>query len=179
MLVSVPTPSPPEPAVEHPASHRFDSSLDLVREQMRSYARLYERTRQRMSPSNERTQRLATASYPMLEEFTNSPSPGERLGAVAILQLFSSERYISFLVKLVGSEKPFVGYHAAKALHFAVGSSDPHNYPKLLQAIRDAQALVASASVGFDTDRQTLLKAAEQELQATIDSLSVSARTYD
>ncbi len=188
-LVSASPPSPPEISSEHPESHRFDSSLDLVRGQVRSYAHLYERTRQRMQPSNERTYRmeqifekmrvLATASYPLLDELASSPSPGERLAAVAILQVFASEQFLPFLVKLVGSEKPFVGYHAVKALLFAAGSSDPRVYPQLLEAIRSAQTLLDSAAVGFDTDRQTVLRAAEQELRANIESLSVASVRYD
>jgi hypothetical protein len=188
-LVSASPPSPSEIPSDHPESHRFDSSLDLVRGQVRSYAHLYERTRQRMHPSNERTYRmeqilekmrvLATASYPLLDELASSPSPGERLAAVAILQVFATAQFLPFLVKLVGSEKPFVGYHAVKALHFAVGSSDPHVYPQLLEAIRDAQALLDSAPVGFDSDRQTVLRAAEQELRANIESLSVASVRYD
>jgi hypothetical protein len=188
-LVAEPPPSPSEPSAEHREAHRFDSSLDLVRGQVRSYAHLYERTRQRMQPSNERTHRmeqifekmraLATASYPLLDELASSPSPGERLAAVAILQVFAAEQSLPFLVRLVGSEKPFVGYHATKALHFAVGSLDPHVYPQLLEAIHDAQGALKSASIGFDTDRQTELRAAEQELRATIESLSGPSARYD
>ena len=188
-LVSASPPSPSEIPSEHSEPHRFDSSLDLVRGQVRSYAHLYERTRQRMSASSERTHRmeqilekmrvLATASYPLLDELASSPSPGERLAAVAILQVFATEQFLPFLVKLVGSEKPFVGYHAVKALHFAVGSSNPRVYPQLLEAIRDAHALLDSAAVGFDTDRQTVLRAAEQELRANIESLSVASVRYD
>ena len=91
---------------------------------------------------------LATASYPLLDELAGSPSPGERLAAVAILQVFAAEQSLPFLVKLVGTEKPFVGYHAVKALHFAVGSSDPRVYPQLLEAIREAKASLDSADVG-------------------------------
>jgi hypothetical protein len=122
---------------------------------------------------------LATASYPLLDELARSPSPGERLAAVAILQVFATEQFLPSRVKLVGSEKPFVGYHAVKALHFAVGSSDPRVYPQLLEAIRDAQALLDSAAAGFDTDRQTVLRAAEQELRANMESLSVASGGYD
>lgn len=82
-------------------------------------------------------------------------------------------------MKLVGSEKPFVGYHAAKALQFAVGSLDPHLYPQLLEAIRKAQAVLTSASVGLDSDRQMVLRASEEELQDTIKTLSAPAERYD
>lgn len=179
------TKPPEEPQERHP----FDLSLDLVREQVRSYAHLYEKTRQRMRPSNDRTRRmdeifekmrnLATASYPLLDELSRSPSPGERLAAVAILQVFVGEQYLPFLVKLVGSEKPFVGYNAARALRFAVASLDPHAYPQLLDAIREAQVALGSASVGTDSDRLTILRDAEAELTDTIKTLSAPAEGFD
>jgi hypothetical protein len=186
-LVSASPPRPPK--TESTESHRFDSSLNLVRGQVRSYAHLYERTRQRRPPSDERTydmeqifekmRLLANASYPLLDELARSPSPGERLAAVAILQVFASEESLPFLVRLVGSEKPFVSYHAIKALRFAVGSSDPHVYPQLKKAIKEARTLLKSADAGFDTDRWKMLKAAEDELRATIRSLSIARTKYD
>jgi hypothetical protein len=189
MLASGSPPQKPLVSAEDPRPQRFDPSLDLVRRQIGSYARLYERTRQRMRPSSERTQRMeqifqkmrsiATASYPLLDELADSPSPGERLAAVAILQLFAAERWIPFLVRLVGSEKPFVGYHATKALHFAVGAMEATVYPQLLKAIQDAQAALQTASVGFDSDRSTVLRAAEKELRETIAALAAPVETQD
>jgi hypothetical protein len=188
-MVNEAPPLPSEPSSERGEGHRFDSSLDLVRGQVRSYAHLYEKTRQRMRPSNERTDRmeqifekmraLATASYPLLDELANSPSPGDRLAAVAILQVFATEKFFPFLLGLIGSEKPFVGYHATRALHFAVGSLDPHVYPQLLETIQNAQTALKTASVGFDSGGQTVLRAAEQELHATIESLAVPPAGYD
>jgi hypothetical protein len=184
--------APPPAAVtptESRETQRAESSLELVHGQVRSYARLYEGTRLRMRPSNERTQRmeqifqnmrgLAPASYPLLNELAGSPSPGERLAAVAILQVFAAREYLPFLVRLVGSDKPFVGYHAAKALHFAAGSLDANSYPQLMDAIHDAQAALKSASVGFDSDRETVLRAAEQELRTNIESLLVRSAQPD
>ena len=175
------------PALQQP--HRFDASLDLVRDQVRSYASLYERTRQRMRASAERTQRMeltfqmmrgvATASYPLLDELANSPSPGERLVAVSILQAFAAERLLPFLVRLVATEKPFVGYHAAKALRFAVEAIRPTAYPQLWNAIQEAQAALNSASVGFDSDRQTELRKAEGELRETMARLATSWEKHD
>jgi len=142
-----------------------------------------------MQPSNDRTQRmdeifqkmrnLATASYPLLDELAGSPSPGERLAAVAILQEFAGEQYLPFLVKLVGSEKPFVGYNAARALRFAVASLNPHAYPQLSEAIREAQVGLTTASVGSDSDRLNILRAAEQELKDTINMMSASTDGFD
>ncbi len=188
-LVSESPSSLAKPSADPGQRHAFDVSLDLVRGQVRSYAHLYEKTRQRMQASTERTQRmdeifqkmrsLATASYPLLDELAGSPSPGERLAAVAILQVFAAEQYLPFLVKLVGSEKPFVGYNAVRALRFAVAALDPHAYPQLLDAIRQALAALGSASVGFDSDRQNVLREAEKELQDTINALSASDQRYD
>ena len=192
-LVSEPPPTQLKSSAEAPQPHRFDSSLDLVRDQIRSYANLYERTRQRMRASSERTQRMeqifhkmcsiATASYPLLDELAGSPSPGERLAAVTILQVFAAERWIPFLVRLVASEKPFVGNHATKALRFAVGAMESTVYPQLLDAIQEAQAALKTASVGVDSrqtvDRETLLRAAEQELRETIAALAVPTAKRD
>lgn len=191
-LVSEPPLPPNLPLTQSLETERFESSLDLVRRQVRSYARLYERTRQRMRQSNERTQRmeqifdkmrtLAVASYPLLSEFAASPSPGERLAAVAILQVFADREYLPFLVALVGSDRAFVGYHATKALHFAVGSLDANSYPHLMDAIHAAQLGLKSASIGFDNDRQQrqkVLRTAEQELRTNIQSLSAPPTKYD
>ncbi|SED46358.1 TIR domain-containing protein [Burkholderia sp. WP9] len=175
-----------ESSVEH--EQRTDT-IELVRKQVLAYARLYERTRQRMSASNERTIRMeqifqrmrsiALSSYPLLCELVNSPSPGERLAAVAILQLFSDEQSFPFLINLIRLEKPFVGYQAAKALRVAVDCINPHSYPKLLKAICEAQSALESAMIGFDTDRRTVLREAESLLQANMVVISADKRSAD
>lgn len=186
-VVSGPPPAVPQHIPEGGKADPFDSSLDLVRSQVRAYARLYERVRQRMRASEDRTHRmeqvfqkmraLATASYPLLDQLAGSPSPGDRLAAVAILEVFASERYLPLLVGLVGSEKPFAGFHAARALHFAVEALDPRAYPQLLDAIGQAKAALASARVGLDSGRQAELRDAEQKLRTTIDSLAPTPPT--
>jgi hypothetical protein len=115
---------------------------------------------------------LATASYPLLTELRESPSPGDRLAAVSILQVFSDESSLGFLVDIVGSEKPFIGYHALKALRFAVGALDSTSYATILSELDRARTLLKFAAVGFDSDRQKELDAAESELKALIESNS-------
>jgi hypothetical protein len=188
-LVAGPPPTAPNTDSKILDPHQLDSSLDLVRGQVRSYAQLYERTRQRMRASDERTYRmeqifdkmrgLATASYPLLDELAASPSPGERLAAVAILEVFAAENFFTFLVKLINSEKPFAGYHATKALSFAVGAVDARVYPQLHEAIKQAQSGLTAAGVGLGTDRQTSLHEAEQTLQKTIQALAAPTDKYD
>lgn len=188
-LVSEPPLPSAMPLTQRVQTQPFESALDLVRGQIRSYARLYERTRQRMPGSHERTRRmeqifqnmkaLASASYPLLRELVPSPSPGERLAAVAILQVFATPEHLPFLVRLVRSDRPFVGYHATKALHFAVGSLDANSYPQLMEAIHEAQTALPSADPGFDNERREVLRAAEQELHTNIESLSAPSSHYN
>jgi hypothetical protein len=59
------------------------------------------------------------------------------------------------------------------------GHLDANSYPQLMDAIHEAQAALTSAAVGFDTDRQTVLRAAEQELQTNIESLSAPSPRYN
>jgi hypothetical protein len=188
-VVVGPLPSAPTLTAKERNLNQLEASLALVRQQIRSYARLYERTRLRMPPSGERTVRmeeiashmraLATASYPLLDEFVCSPFPGERLAAITIMQVFGAEQYLGFLVNLVGSEKPFVGYHAIKALRFAVDSLDPSVYPRLFEALDEAGTKLEGAAVGFDTDRQTVLREAKAQLQKNIAALSSGSENYD
>lgn len=179
---------PPHKVASSGETRLLAPSLELVREQVQSYARLYEITRQRMPGSSERTVRMeqifdkmrsiATASYPLLDELVQSPSPGDRLAAVAILQVCASERFLSFLVKLVGSEKPFVSYHAIRAMHFAASSTDPKAYPQISETLREAEKALDLASAGFNTDRRKVLRAAKEELERNIEALSLPSR-YD
>ncbi len=142
-----------------------------------------------MEPSPERTKRmeqifghmraLATSSYPLLDELVASPFPGERLAAVSILRAFATEDNLPFLVTLVGSEKPFVGYHAIKALQFAVLSLEPQAYPQLREVLDQAQKALNSADVGFDTDRQAVLRDAKAQLESSIKAFSLPVGKYD
>jgi len=101
------------------------------------------------------------------------------LAAVAILEVFASEEYLPFLSSLVGSEKPFVGFHAAKAIQFAVGALDAKAYDRILNTIEQAKLALQTAHVGFDTDRQRTLREAEEELQNHMAALAAPPGNYD
>jgi hypothetical protein len=45
------------------------------------------------------------ASFPLLPELAASPSPGEKLAAIAILQTLANVEYLPFLARAVRSEK--------------------------------------------------------------------------
>ncbi|HYE79255.1 MAG TPA: toll/interleukin-1 receptor domain-containing protein [bacterium] len=182
-IVAEPPPAAaPGATRDDPAYH---AAMQLVREQVRAYAHLYERIRQRMPASWDRTKRmggvfermrgLATAAYPLLKELIQSPTPGERMAAVAILQVFASEASLPFLVRLVEQEKPFIQYQAIKALHFAVEAIHPQAYPRLLEAIGEAKKALAAQDAGDKADRVTLLNQAEAELRQTMQALAMPA----
>ncbi len=166
--------SVPTQKIEVDDSKGHPDSLNIVRQQVTSYALLYERTRQLMRPGKERTikmqavfddmKKIATSSFPFLEEFIKSPLPGERLAAISILQNFTSEQYFSFLVDTIGSEKPFVGYQAAVALRFAVNAVNSENYSSLLAAIISAEKKLTGTEVSFDNNRYKILQEAEGQL---------------
>jgi hypothetical protein len=105
---------------------------------------------------------LVCSTYDLLEELTVSPSPGERLVAVAALQVKPDARWIDFLGERVTTEKPFVGYQAALALLVAVRTLDVEHHLKLLPAI--TQGLEALRVISGHTDRARVLKAALREL---------------
>jgi len=170
------------------ATQREDTTADLtlVRGQIIAYARLYERIRQQMKASHARTEKmeevfqrmkaLAGAVAAVLPELVLSQSPGERLAAVSVLECFSSPKYFSFLVELIRYEKPFVGYHAARALEFAVSAIEPRYYPQLAHSISDAINALETAHPGLDLDRKTVLTRAETNLKEAIGAVTLPAQ---
>jgi TIR domain len=163
--------------------------LTVVRDQIVAYARLYERIRQQMAPSRVRTDKLqevfdrmkvlANAAFPLLPELATSHSPGEKLAAVSILECFGNAKYLGFLVDLVRSEKPFIGYHAARALEFAVSAIEPRYYPQLRQGIDGALDALNAAVQGFDSDRKTILGRAQASLQEAMETVTLPAQPSD
>jgi len=166
-----------------------ETDLTIVREQIIAYARLYERTRQCMPPSNERTERLqsifekmcslAMASFPLLRELATSPSPGDKLAALSILQYFANAEYLPFLVRVIEKEKPFVGYHAAKALEFAVSALDSIYTGEVSLAIEEAIIRLEKSDPGFDSDRLKILRRAKQSLAVAKAALAADSTKYD
>jgi hypothetical protein len=83
----------------------LDADVAVIRRQVHDLAVEYERIRATMRPSDSRTRRmevvltkmrtLAFAAYPLLDQLTNSSSAGERLAAVAILEVRPSQAYLN------------------------------------------------------------------------------------
>jgi len=101
----------------------------------------------------------------LLEEFEQSASPGVRLAAIAILQMFPSAKHLDWLAERLDNpdvEQPFVGYQAAVALLEAVKALPSEECGRLQSALDRAAKL--AKRLPSDSDRILVLKSAEQEL---------------
>lgn len=101
-------------------------SAELVRDRIDHLATLYETTRDSMPKSDERTEALdhitaqmrtlALLARPLLSELVISTRPGERLAAIAILQVHPDPSYLNWLAERMSVEFPFIFFHASLAL---------------------------------------------------------------
>ncbi len=107
----------------------------------------------------------AASVRPMLAELKASPSPGERLAAIAILQMFPAGEHLMWLAERLNPdvERPFVGFQAAVALRYAVQSL-PASFCALMQsAVRTANEL--GNRNPDDKPRLKVLEAALQDVE--------------
>ena len=119
---------------------------------------------------------LANAAFPLLPDFVTSHSPGEKLAAVSVLECFGNAKYLDFLVDLVRSEHPFIGYHAALAMEFAVSAIEPRYYRQLRQGIDDALEALDIAIRSPDSDRKTILTRAQATLREAMETVTLPAQ---
>lgn len=94
--------------------------------QVSALAREYERIRLRLPKGDRRSLAMETvflrmrglvcSAWAALPEMIASPSPGERLCAVALLQVRPDIAYSTFIVECIERDKPFVGHRAVEAL---------------------------------------------------------------
>jgi hypothetical protein len=148
-----------------------DADPAVIRQQVRELAREYESVRAAMTAGDQRTRRmefvfakmrtLALAAHPLLDELKRSSSPGERLVAVAILQVHPDPPSLDWLAQRVCEEKPFIGYHAAVALLHAARGLDTQYREKVQAAINKALACLGPDKVD-PTDRGRVLTEAKQ-----------------
>jgi len=99
--------------------------LDEVQRDLRRLAQEYEDIRRSMPAGDPRTikmttiatkmRSLARPNFQLLDDLTNSYSAGDRLAAVAILEAIPNPSYLTWLADRIGTEKPFIAYHAACA----------------------------------------------------------------
>jgi hypothetical protein len=149
------------------------SGVPVVRTELMQLAREYEDLRQTLPSGEERTRRMesvmtrmrtqAQYAYPLLAELTASESQGQRLIAVAILETLPTPEYLDWLAERLDprKEKPFLAYHAALALLYAVRKSDSKDCAALKRALQRATYL--GKEVPESSDRRFALAAAMAE----------------
>lgn len=149
-------------AAVHTAAQQSSQAENVLLQEARKLARDYEELRASMLPGDERTRRmevvmskmrtLGLAIFPWRLNLMNSDSPGERLAAIAALQVRPDYEALTWLGDRLRTEKPFVGYHAAVALVQAARSSDaPAHLPALTAAVDHAK--IQAASISRQSDR--------------------------
>jgi len=150
----------------------LDADLAVIRRQVHDSAMEYERIRASMRPSDSRTRRmevvvtkmrtLAFAAYPLLDQLANSSSAGERLAAVAILEVRSNPAYLDWLAERFSIERPFIAYHAGVALSVAARTLDRTYREQIRKAIHAAKGALGQ---GQDTtDRARILESVDKAL---------------
>jgi hypothetical protein len=136
-------------------------------DQVLSLARRYERERATRRPGAERTRvmedvtremrQLALVALPMVKDLSISTSPGERLAAIAFLQIKPDTSYIDWLADRIYKEVPFVQFQAALALKNAVRSLPDEHRGALKSAVEKAKnALTSSKNPDFETLQQII-----------------------
>ncbi|MFN0119731.1 MAG: formylglycine-generating enzyme family protein [Blastocatellia bacterium] len=137
-------------------------------------ARQYEQLRRDLPSGSERTGQMeqviaemrarASEAKHILPELAASRSPGQRLAAVAILNVMPDPEHIKWLGERMEAEKPFIGYHAARALLAAAQHLDPAYHEQIRAAIQTARQALWTGSE--NTDRGQMLNAVENALRS-------------
>ena len=144
-----------------------------IRDQVLVLAARYERERAARAPGPERTtameevtrpmRALALAAYPMLDTLMNSDSPGQRLAAVAFLQIKPNPDAIPWLAQRFATEAPFIKYQAALALRNGAKLLPTEHRDRLRSAVQEAKKMLTAQSA-TDTAEYRVLLEAEREL---------------
>lgn len=147
--------------------------LQAIRTTVDSLGAEYERIRATMVPGKTRTQRmtvvvakmrtLGRAVIPLRHELMGSPNPGQRLAAIASFQVAPDFEALDWLVQRLPTERPFVGYHAAVALHMAARDPRAGSHIQALTAVL-AEVEAVQKTLSADTDRNHEL----QEFEALV-----------
>ena len=144
------------------------------REAALQLAREYDKIRRVMPSSDERTRTMegvfslmkimASKVQGSLPGFQQSNSAGERLMAIAILDMFPEADHLEWLAERMNPEheKPFISYHAAVALLDAVTNLPTGDCAKLEASLAKAKKL--ALQLKGDPDRLKVLARAEEEL---------------
>ena len=134
----------------------------------------YDRLRREMPGGSGRTRRMtslvsamkakAASVRSLLPQLQQSSSAGQRLAAIAILQMFPTVEELGWLAQCLDPdrERPFVGYQAAVALLQAVRSLPAGECAQLRPAVAEAMQLAERLTT--DPPRIYVLRTAQDEL---------------
>ena len=155
-LASVP---PAVDVASHEAALRLAKEYDEIRRTMPAGGK---RTRT-MTGVFSRMKIMAPKVQGSLSALQQSRSAGERLMAIAILDMFPEASHLGWLAERLNPEheKPFVAYHAAVALLEAVTHLPSEDCAKLEAALAEAKKL--ALRLEGDPDRLNVLARAEEE----------------
>lgn len=167
--------APGKPAVlsasEWQVARRLESAstagdLPVLVGKMRELAHEYEQLRETHPSGPQRTQLmadvvrkmrgLALATLPAFDEFAASPSAGERLAAVAMLQTRFNPQYIGWLADRLVEERPFVAFNAASALLTASRNLSGETLRRLFDLVRAAKLKLEQLGLA-EADRDGLV----------------------
>jgi hypothetical protein len=136
-------------------------------------AKEYEDIRRSMPSGDPRTRKMETIAskmrsvarpnYPLLNSLVESSSAGERLAAVSILEEIPNRTYLTWLADRVGTEKPFIAYHATVALLTAARNLPSSDREEVQKAIIRAEDYL-NKSDWKDPEQVTVLRRAQQEV---------------
>jgi hypothetical protein len=144
-----------------------DADIAPLQRQIYSLAEEYNARRATMPFTPERTRILDSIvakmrvlhgpTYGLLANLSKGKSAGERLAAIAFLEMRPNPAYLDWLAERFEVEKqPFLWYHAALALRAAAETLDDEYRPKVRAAIETAQ----SKAPEDEKDARSILDAA-------------------
>ncbi len=158
-------------------------SPEAIRSQIDQISAEYEGVRAQMPSGSARTRQmgavmakmrtLARAVFPYRHELVGSPSPGQRLFAIAALQVVPDYNLLGWLATATVKEVPYIQFQALNALMTAVRNAGPEMKPALKRAIDQAKSGLSSADA--DASRWNLALDVEAELDKIPDNNSIRA----
>jgi hypothetical protein len=158
---------------------------ETMRDLVTRLASDYERQRATMPSGPTRTARLAAlvnemralaeAGAPLLGELMQSPSPGERMVAVAFLGVRPDAAALPWLAERFGVERLFVQYQAAVALRAAAEHLDGPRLTDVLEAIDEARRCARQGGALVDAARDAMLAQAEERARERLRKAGVAA----
>lgn len=151
---------------------RLKVGHETLRDVVTKLASDYERLRASMPSGPERTARLAALVNEMralaevgatlLGELMQSPSPGERMVAVAFLGVRPEASTLPWLAERFGTERLFMQYQAAVALRAAAEHLEGRRLIEVTEVIEGARQRIRQNGAPPDAARDAMLAQAEE-----------------